>query len=65
MAIVFSDIHGNTRKLHKALNYRPDELHVFAGDAVDSFVETPQDQEKCLEELVASKCILIYGRKRQ
>lgn len=61
MAIVFSDIHGNTKKLHKALNYKPDELHVFAGDAVDSWTKTPQDQERCLEELVASKCILIYG----
>ncbi len=61
MAIVFSDIHGNTKKLHKALNYKPDELHIFAGDAVDSFIESPRSQECCLEELVASKCVLLYG----
>jgi len=61
MAIVFSDIHGNTKKLHKALNYKPEELHIFAGDAVDSFRESGESQERCLKTLVESKCILIYG----
>ena len=61
MAIVFSDVHGNTKKLHKALNYKPDELHIFAGDAVDSFTESSESQEQCLKTLVNSKCVLIYG----
>lgn len=61
MAIVFSDVHGNIKKLNKALRYNPEELHVFAGDAVDSWTETGEDQEECLKILTDSKCILIYG----
>lgn len=61
MAIIFSDVHGNTKKLHKALNYKPEELHIFAGDTVDSFNESGENQERCLKTLVESKCILIYG----
>jgi hypothetical protein len=61
MAIVFSDIHGNLTKLNKALDYKPNQLHIFAGDAVDSWDKTPEEQEECLKILTESKCILIYG----
>ena len=61
MAVISSDFHGNISKCLRFLSYKPDEVHVFAGDAVDSFNETPEDQEKCLQMLIESKAILLYG----
>lgn len=61
MAIVCSDVHGNVKKLHNFLNYKPEVQHIFAGDAVDSYNEPYENQLKCLKELYESDCILLYG----
>lgn len=61
MAIVCSDVHGNVKKLHNFLNYKPEVQHIFAGDAVDSYNEPYESQLKCLKELYESDCILLYG----
>jgi len=61
MAVISSDFHGNTAKLHRFLEYKPDELHIFAGDAVDSWDEPKENQLKVLTTLIESSCILIYG----
>jgi len=61
MAIIGSDFHGNLKKLDKFMNYKPDAQHVFAGDAVDSWHETKENQLKVLKTLVDSNCILLYG----
>lgn len=62
MAIVGSDFHGNLKKCKVFLEYKPEELHIFAGDAVDSYTKSPEEQLKVLELLVESEnTILLYG----
>ncbi len=61
MAIVASDFHGNVSKCRRFLEYKPEEEHVFAGDAVDSYNESAESQLKVLNMLLESNCILLYG----
>jgi len=61
MACISSDFHGNTTKLHRFLEYKPEALHIFAGDGVDSWNEPKENQLEVLKTLVESDCILIYG----
>ena len=61
MPVIGSDFHGNISKCIRFLEYKPDELHIFAGDAVDSYTESPEKQEECLKLLLDSTSILLYG----
>lgn len=62
MPVVGTDFHGNLKKLDKFLNYKPDKEHIYAGDAVDSWNESPESQLKLLKTLVEdTECVLIYG----
>ena len=61
MAVIGSDFHGNVIKCRLFLEYKPEVQHIFAGDAVDSWTETPENQLKVLNMLLDSKSILIYG----
>lgn len=61
MAIIGSDFHGNYDKVERFLNYLPKEKHVFAGDILDSFYKSSEQQLRCLETLLASKCELLWG----
>jgi hypothetical protein len=65
MAIIGSDFHGDFNKVTKFLEYKPDEQHIFAGDILDSFTKSPEEQLKCLNTLINSSCELIWGNHEQ
>ncbi len=61
MSVIGSDFHGDLNKLTRFLNYLPEERHVYAGDILDSFTKSPEEQLECLNTLLASKTILLWG----
>jgi len=61
MAIIIGDLHGNLNKAQAFLSYQPQQTHVALGDYVDSFTETPERQKQCLELLLKSDVILLWG----
>ena len=61
MAIIIGDIHGNVDKVKAFLGYKPDDLHVALGDYLDSFREPADRQVNCLQMLLNSKAVLLWG----
>ena len=61
MAIVVGDIHGNVEKVQAFLAYRPDQPHIALGDYCDSFYEPLERQLECLQLLLASDALLLWG----
>jgi len=61
MAIIVGDIHGNLEKAKAFLDYKSDDLHVALGDYLDSFIEPPKIQLKCLRMLMESNSVLLLG----
>ncbi|WP_243373099.1 metallophosphoesterase [Geotalea sp. SG265] len=61
MAIISGDLHGNLAKARAFLTHKPEETHVCVGDYVDSFNEPGGRQLQCLELLVASEALLLWG----
>lgn len=61
MAIIVGDIHGHVEKVKAFLAYKPEEKHVALGDIVDSELEPPSRQIECLNLLLESKTILLWG----
>jgi hypothetical protein len=61
MAIIASDFHGNYKKLRLFLEYKPEEEHIYLGDILDSFAESPTSQLKCLNTLLESDTKLVWG----
>jgi len=61
MAIVGGDIHGNVEKVNAFINYKPEQLHIAQGDYVDSVCEPQEWQIECLQLLLASPAMLLWG----
>lgn len=61
MAIISGDIHGNLAKATAFLAWEPDETHVCVGDYVDSFTESQEQQLACLQMLMESRSLLLWG----
>ncbi len=61
MAIVGSDFHADMSKVRRFLAYKPEELHIYAGDVVDSWDIPPPNCLACLQAMHESNAILIYG----
>jgi len=61
MAIVIGDLHGNLAKAKAFLAYKPEAEHVCLSDYVDSFTEPPEHQLECLNLLIASDAVLLWG----
>ena len=41
--------------------HKPGEVHICLGDYVDSFTESPESQLQCLQLLVKSEALLLWG----
>jgi hypothetical protein len=61
MAVIVGDIHGNLDKATAFLAYKPEEEHVALGDYVDSFTEPVFRQIDCLQLLLDSNAVLLWG----
>lgn len=61
MALIIGDLHGNLAKARTFLDFSPGEEHVCIGDYVDSFIEPPERQLACLQLLVESNAVLLWG----
>jgi len=61
MAIVVGDIHGNVEKVRVFLDYRPEQEHIALGDYFDSFYEPLERQLECLQLLLYSPAVLLWG----
>ena len=61
MSIIVGDIHGNVEKVQAFLAYRPDQEHVALGDYLDSYHEPPERQIECLNLLLESDAVLLWG----
>ena len=61
MPLVIGDLHGNLTKARAFLNYKSDVEHICLGDYIDSFNETPEKQLECLDILINSDAILLWG----
>lgn len=61
MAIIVGDIHGNVEKVKVFLDYKSEVEHVALGDYLDSFTEPLERQLECLQLLMASNAILVWG----
>lgn len=61
MAIIVGDIHGNVEKVKVFLDYKPEVEHVALGDYLDSFTESVERQLECLQLLMDSNAILVWG----
>ena len=61
MAIIIGDIHGNLEKVQAFLAHRPDQPHIALGDYCDSFFEPLERQLACLQLLMASDTVLLWG----
>lgn len=55
------DIHGNVEKAKEFLAYKPEVEHVALGDYVDSFTESAERQLGCLQLLLDSNTVLLWG----
>jgi len=63
MAMIISDIHGDIKKAKAFLAYKPEAEHVILGDLMDSRDRqiTLKDELACLELILASDAVLIWG----
>jgi hypothetical protein len=61
VAIISGDLHGNLAKARAFLAHKPQETHVCVGDYVDSFTEPKDRQLQCLQMLIASRALLLWG----
>jgi hypothetical protein len=61
MAIIIGDIHGNLRKARAFLSYAPEETHVALGDFTDGRGPCLQEQIQCLELMIQSNSIMLWG----
>lgn len=61
MAIIVGDIHGEIEKAQAFLAYRPDSLHIALGDYLDSFTVPFLQQVECLNLLMDSEAVLLFG----
>lgn len=61
MAIIVGDIHGNVEKVQAFLVYKPEVEHIALGDYLDSYTEPQERQIECLNLLLQSKSVLLWG----
>lgn len=61
MAIIVGDIHGDIEKARAFLAYKPETEHVALGDYLDSYVEPFDQQLGCLQLLMDSNAVLLWG----
>jgi hypothetical protein len=63
MAIIIGDIHGDLAMAEAFLAYKPEIEHIAVGDFVDSRDPevTFRDELNCLELLIASDAVLLWG----
>ena len=61
MAIIVGDIHGDIEKARAFLAYKPETEHVALGDYLDSYVEPFEQQLGCLQLLMDSNAVLLWG----
>ena len=63
MAIIISDIHGDTSKAKAFLAYKPEMGHVILGDLMDSrdYGVTLDEELECLELVLSSNVVLLWG----
>lgn len=61
MSIIVGDIHGNVEKAKAFLTYKQEIEHVALGDYVDSYFEPVERQVECLQLLLDSKAVLLWG----
>jgi len=61
MALVVGDIHGRIDKAKMFLEYKPEEIHVFSGDYVDSFVQSDMIIYDTLKLVIESYAKLVLG----
>lgn len=61
MALVLGDVHGRIDKVKAFLAYKPEIVHVFAGDYVDSFVQADGAIYEGLKIVIESDAKLILG----
>lgn len=63
MAIIISDIHGDSKKARMFLEYKPEVEHIILGDLMDSrdYGVTLDDEVECLELLLSSDAVFIWG----
>lgn len=63
MAIIISDIHGDSKKARMFLEYKPEVEHVILGDLMDSrdYGVTLGEELECLELVLSSNAVLLWG----
>ena len=61
MALICGDIHGNYTKAKTFLEYKPEELHIFVGDLLDSFTASDEDIRETFELVMNSPAEVCWG----
>ncbi len=63
MAIIISDIHGDSKKARTFLEYKPEVEHIILGDLMDSrdYGVSLDDELECLELVLSSNAVLLWG----
>lgn len=61
MSLVLGDSHGEVEKVRRFLEHRPEEEHIFAGDLLDSFTASREQQYECLKLALQSGAQLVLG----
>lgn len=61
MALIIGDVHGRINKVEEFLKYKPEEVHIFAGDYVDSFTQPDGIIYETLKRVIESDARLLLG----
>jgi len=61
VAIIIGDLHGNITKAKAFFAHKREEIHICLGDYVDSFTEPGERQLQCLQLLIESQSLLLWG----
>jgi hypothetical protein len=60
-ALICGDIHGNYTKAKAFLEYRPEEIHIFTGDYMDSYSATTDQILETFKMIMESDAVTLCG----